>query len=76
MELGSVSKLDLASSGLFFAWLHPAASTMKPTSPASPSLPDEKSLALGPTTEFSDGAWENYRIRSLLYDERSRFFQT
>jgi hypothetical protein len=56
MVLGSVGKLDLASSGLFSAWLHPAASTIKPISPASPSLPGEKTLALGPTTEFSDRA--------------------
>ena len=42
MALGSVGKPDLASSGHFSAWLLPAPSTMKPTSPASPSLPDEK----------------------------------
>ncbi len=41
-QLGCVGKLDLASSGPFSAWLHPAASTIEPTSPASPSLPDEK----------------------------------
>jgi hypothetical protein len=29
-------------SGPFTAWLHPAVSTIKPTSPASPSLPGEK----------------------------------
>jgi len=55
-DRGCVRKLDLASSGLFSAWLHPAASTIKPTLPASPSLPDEKTLARGPTTEFSDKA--------------------
>jgi hypothetical protein len=54
--LGSVEKLDLASSGLFSACLHPAVSTIQPTSPASPSLAGEKTLALGPTTEFSDRA--------------------
>jgi len=37
-----VGELDLASSGPFFARLHPAVSTIKPTSPASPSLPDKK----------------------------------
>jgi len=41
---------------LFSACLHPAASTIKPISPASPSLPGEESLALGPTTEFSERA--------------------
>ncbi len=41
-SLGSVGKLGLASSGPFSAWLHPAASTIQPTSPASPSLPGEK----------------------------------
>ena len=40
--LGSVRKPDLASSGHLSAWLHPAASTIKQTSPASPSLPGEK----------------------------------
>jgi len=48
--VGCVGNLDLASSGPFLAWLHPAASTIKPTSPASSSprwrsgqaLPDEK----------------------------------
>jgi len=33
-----------------------AASTIKRISPASPSLPCEKPLALGPTTEFPDRA--------------------
>ncbi len=42
LSQGCVGKLDLASSGPFFAWLHPAASTIEPTSPASPSLPGEK----------------------------------
>ena len=37
-----VGELDLASSGPFYAWLHPAVSTIKPISPASPSLSDEK----------------------------------
>ncbi len=37
-----IGELDLASSGPFFVWLHPAVSTIKPTSPASLSLPDEK----------------------------------
>jgi hypothetical protein len=40
--LGSVGKVALASSGSFSAWLHPAPSTIKPISPASPSLPAEK----------------------------------
>ena len=40
--LGSVGKPDLASSGHFSIWLHPAVSTIKPTSPASPSLPGER----------------------------------
>jgi len=40
--LGSVGKPDLASSGPFSAWRHPAASAIEPTSPASPSLPGEK----------------------------------
>ena len=40
--LGSVGKLALASSGPFSVWLHPAPSTIKPISPASPSLPGEK----------------------------------
>ena len=40
--LGRVGKLDLASSGPFSAWPHPAASTIEQTSPASPSLPGEK----------------------------------
>ncbi len=39
---GCVGKLDLASCGPFSAWPHPAASTIGQTSPASPSLPDEK----------------------------------
>ena len=39
---GCVGKLDLASSGPFSAWPHPAASTIEQTSPASPSLPGEK----------------------------------
>jgi len=39
---GSVGKLGLASSGSFSAWLHSAASTIEPTSPASPSLSDKK----------------------------------
>ncbi|MCH8194134.1 MAG: hypothetical protein IIA65_08965 [Planctomycetes bacterium] len=43
-----VGEFDLASSGLFSAWLHPAASTIKPTSPASPSLPGENSGFLCP----------------------------
>jgi len=47
-----VEKFALASSGPFSAWRHPAASTIKLISPASPSLPDEKLLALGPTVEF------------------------
>ena len=38
---GSVEKPDLASSGPFSTGLHPAVSTMEPTSPASPSLPGE-----------------------------------
>jgi len=42
MSPGSVGKPDLASSGPFSTWLHPAASTIKQTSPASPSLPGEK----------------------------------
>ena len=54
---GSVRIPDLASSGPFSACLHPAVSTIKPTSPASPSLSGEKTLALGPTTEFSDRAY-------------------
>ncbi len=58
--VGSVAWCDLAASGLFSAWLSRctsgAASTIKPISPASPSLPGEKPLALGPTTEFSDKA--------------------
>jgi hypothetical protein len=37
-----VGEFDLVSNGPFSAWLHPAVSTIKPTSPASPSLPDEK----------------------------------
>ena len=40
--LGSVGKPDLASSGPFSTWLHPAVSTIEPTSPASPSLPGGK----------------------------------
>ena len=40
--IGYVGKLDLASSGPFSAWPHPAASTIEQTSPASPSLPGEK----------------------------------
>ncbi|MCH7917673.1 MAG: hypothetical protein IIC50_06770 [Planctomycetes bacterium] len=40
--IGCVGKLDLASSGPFPAWPHPVASTIGQTSPASPSLPDEK----------------------------------
>ena len=52
--LGSVGKLDLASSDLSSACLHPAVSAIKQTSPASPSLSGEKTLALRPTTEFSD----------------------
>lgn len=40
--LGSARKLELASSGFFFAWLRPAASPIKPISPASPSLPGKK----------------------------------
>jgi len=39
---GSVGRPDLASSGSFSTWLHPAASTIEQTSPASPSLPGEK----------------------------------
>jgi len=41
-QLGSVGKPDLASSGPFSTWLHPAVSTIEQTSPASPSLPGEK----------------------------------
>ncbi len=41
--LGSFRKPDLASSGPFSTWLLPAVSTIEPTSPASPSLPGEKS---------------------------------
>jgi enediyne biosynthesis protein E4 len=40
--LGTVGKPDLASSGPFSACLHPAVSTIKQTSPASPSLSGEK----------------------------------
>ena len=40
--LEPVGEFDLASTGPFSAWLHPAASTIEPTSPASPSLPGEK----------------------------------
>ena len=40
--LEPVGEFDLASTGAFSAWLHPAASTIEPTSPASPSLPGEK----------------------------------
>ena len=40
--LGSAGKVALASSGPFSTWLHPAPSTIKPISPASPSLPGEK----------------------------------
>ena len=40
--IGYVGKLDLASSGPFSAWPHPAASTIEQTSPVSPSLPGEK----------------------------------
>ncbi len=39
---GSVRKPDLASSGPFSTWLHPAASTIESTSPASPSLLSKK----------------------------------
>ncbi len=42
LGLEPVGEFDLASSGPFSAWLHPAASTIEPTSPASPSLPGEK----------------------------------
>ena len=42
--LGSVGKPDLASSGPFSTWPHPAVSTMKQTSPAPPSLPGEKTV--------------------------------
>jgi hypothetical protein len=49
-----VGEHDLASSGLFSASLHPAVSTIETTTPASPSLSGEKTLALGPTMEFSD----------------------
>jgi len=55
--LGSVGKVALASSGPFPTWRHPAPSTIKPISPASPSLSGEKTLALRPTTEFSDRAY-------------------
>jgi len=43
--IGSVGKPDLASSGPFPAWLHlrrRRTSTIEPTSPASPSLPGER----------------------------------
>ena len=40
--LGCVGKLGLASTCPSSAWLHPAASTIEKTSPASPSLPGEK----------------------------------
>ncbi len=40
--MGCVEKLGLASSGPFSACQHPAASTIKKISPASPSLADEK----------------------------------
>ena len=40
----------------FSSGRRPAPSTIQPISPASPSLPDEKPLALGPTTDFSDKA--------------------
>jgi len=42
LALGSVGKVALASSSPFSAWLHPAPSTIKSISPASPSLPGEK----------------------------------
>ncbi len=60
--LGSVGKPDLASSGPFSTWLHPAVSTIKPTSPASAALqraashglPSGLSLRVedGPTRRF------------------------
>ena len=40
--LEPVREFDLASTGPFSTWLHPAASTIKQTSPASPSLSGEK----------------------------------
>jgi hypothetical protein len=55
--LGCVERLDLASSGLFFVWTASGSIDDTTISPASPSLPDEEPLALGPTTEFSDKAW-------------------
>jgi hypothetical protein len=66
LALGSAGKLDLASSGLFSACLHPAVSMIKQTSPASPSLPDEKPLALEPTTELSDRAFVS-RVQQMSY---------
>ena len=42
VPLEPVGEFDRASSGPFSAWLHPAASTIEQTSPASPPLPGEK----------------------------------
>ena len=52
-NLGSVGKPDLAPSGPFSAWLHPVPSTIKPISPASPSLPVEKM----PRSRADDGVF-------------------
>jgi len=57
---GSVGKPDLASSGPFPAWLHPPVSTIKPTSPASPSLPSEKTAR----SRADDGVSRQSLVRS------------
>jgi hypothetical protein len=40
--------------------LRPAVSTYYSNTPASPSLPDEKPLDLGPTTRFSEKAYNRF----------------
>ena len=65
--LGCVGKLDLASSGPFSARPHPAASTIEQTSPASPSLPDEKTAR----SRADDGVFRQSLVLQLT-DHSSR----
>ncbi len=64
----SVGKPDLASSGPFSACLHPAASTIKQTSPASPSLSGEKIAR----SRADDGVFR----QSLVHADNSRKFRS
>ena len=55
-------KTRSSSSGPFSAWLHPAVSTIKPTSPASPSLPGEKTAR----SRADDGVFRKSLVIALF----------